>query len=69
MNKEKKMDQQVLLTKSEAAKIIGCTPANVALLEKSGKLPVAVKTPSGVRLFDEKEVKRFAVERNTRARQ
>jgi DNA-binding transcriptional MerR regulator len=57
---------QELLTKSDAAKILGLAPATVVLLEKQGKLS-AQRTASGVRLFSRPEVERLAAERKAAA--
>ena len=47
---------------SEAATIIGCTPANIRALERAGKLQ-AEKTAKGMRLFKRSEVEAYAKER------
>ena len=47
-----------LLT-SDVAKILDCSTDNVRLLERTGQLR-AVKTPSGVRIYDPEEVDRLA---------
>lgn len=39
------------LLAGEAGRVLECSAQNVVKLEKSGKLKVAFKTPSGVRLF------------------
>ena len=51
-----------LLTKSDAARILGLTPATVVLLEKHGKLS-AQRTAGGVRLFSRAEVEQLAAAR------
>jgi len=51
----------------EAARILDLSPAMVRLLERNGRLP-AVKTASGVRLFDVRDVRRLADERAERRR-
>jgi excisionase family DNA binding protein len=51
-----------LLTKADAAKLLGVTPAAVVLLEKRGKLP-AFRTAGGMRLFRRADVERAAQER------
>lgn len=47
---------------SEAAAIIGCTPANIRALERSGRLR-AEKTATGIRLFTLEDVNKLAEER------
>ena len=47
---------------SEAARILDVTPATVRDMERRGEL-AAERTSSGVRLFDEGEVRRLATER------
>jgi excisionase family DNA binding protein len=54
-----------LLTKADAAKILGVTPATVAEMERAGKLP-AQRTVGGVRLFRDDDVRRLAAERRKR---
>jgi DNA-binding transcriptional MerR regulator len=44
-----------LLITSEAARILGLTPAAVRLLADSGRLPT-LKTPTGVRLYRRADV-------------
>lgn len=39
------------LLAGEAGRVVGCSAQNIVKLEKAGKLKVAFKTPSGVRLF------------------
>lgn len=46
----------------EVAQELNCSPANVRLLERSGKL-AALKTARGVRLFASEDVRRLAAER------
>ena len=50
-----------LLT-NEVARILGVTPASVRAMETSGRL-AAVKTASGLRLFDPADVERLRRER------
>ena len=52
----------MVLTVSEAARELGLTPDGVRWLERSGKLR-ATRTPSGVRLFQRREVERLVAER------
>ncbi len=51
--------QDQLLTKADAAKILGLTPDAVVFLEKKGDLP-ATRTRGGVRLFRASDVARLA---------
>ena len=51
-----------LLTKADAAKILGVTPAAVAQMERSGRLP-ARRTVGGMRLFRNEDVRRLATAR------
>jgi DNA-binding transcriptional MerR regulator len=60
------MENQFLLA-TDASKILDCSSNNVRQLEKSGKLK-AVRTASGVRIFDSAEVHRLAAERKRRDR-
>jgi excisionase family DNA binding protein len=57
----------VLLIVSEAAKLLGLTPAHVRRLEREGRLP-AQRTPGGVRLFNRDDVERLAAARRARGR-
>ena len=52
-----------LLTKSDAAKILGITPAAVVFLEQKGLL-AAIRTMGGVRLFKESDVVQLAAKRD-----
>jgi DNA-binding transcriptional MerR regulator len=52
------MEARPLLT-SDVAKILDCSTDNVRVLERTGQLH-AVKTPSGVRIYDPEEVDRLA---------
>ena len=52
---------------SEAAKLLGLTPAHVRRLEREGQLP-ALRTPGGVRLFNRDDVERLAAIRRARPR-
>src|SRR5688572_18855068 len=58
------MANEIMLS-AEAAQIIGCTPAAVRAMERRGELEAA-RTPTGVRLFDRREVERVARERTRR---
>ena len=53
----------VLLTKGEAARMLGLTPAAVLALEKRGALS-ATRTKGGIRLFSESDVLRLATKRD-----
>jgi DNA-binding transcriptional MerR regulator len=53
----------LLLTASDAARILGVTPAAVRLMHTTGKLKLAARTASGMRLFENEEVERLAAER------
>lgn len=56
--------EEALLT-SEAARLLGVTSDAVRHMERRGLLP-AVRTGSGVRLFDRATVERLATERAQR---
>ena len=56
------MQQNVILTTAEAAKILELTPASVRALERAGKLK-ALRTPSGVRIFRLEDVQRLKEKR------
>lgn len=53
------MKNTQILIASEAARILGLTPATVRYLENHGKLK-ALKTASGVRIFDRSQVELLA---------
>ncbi len=53
------------LTKADAARVLGITPAAVALLERKGTLP-ATRTAGGVRLFAREDVDHLAAIRAAR---
>ena len=57
-----------LLTTSEAARIIGLTPAGVRAASARGALRIAQRTARGVRLFDRREVERFRSARSPEPR-
>lgn len=50
------------LTKADVARELGVTPAWVRVLSDRGRLPVAARTASGVRLYDAAVVDILAVE-------
>jgi hypothetical protein len=54
------------LLAGEAGRIAGCSAQNIVKLEKAGKLKVAFKTPSGVRLFLEHDIRELAAQRQKR---
>jgi len=56
------MDQ--LLTKSDAGRILGLTPAAVVQLEKRGEL-LATRTAGGIRLFSKSDVVKLARRRQS----
>jgi excisionase family DNA binding protein len=53
------------VTVSEAARILECCVDTVRRLAETGILPVA-RTPAGVRIFDERQVRKLAAERQER---
>lgn len=53
-----------LLTTSTAARILAIAPDTVRLWERKGKLH-AIRTASGVRLFDRSEIEMLAEQRGT----
>ncbi|HEY6180250.1 MAG TPA: helix-turn-helix domain-containing protein [Kofleriaceae bacterium] len=60
------MMRKQLITTSQAAQILSCSPDNVRRLTRSGGLPVAATVGQGQRLFEKGEVERIAVEREQR---
>jgi DNA-binding transcriptional MerR regulator len=54
------------LLAGEAGRVVGCSAQNIVKLERAGKLKVAFKTPSGVRLFAEHDIRELAAERRRR---
>jgi excisionase family DNA binding protein len=59
------MDATMLLTPAEAAQDLGLTPDAVRTMERAGTLP-ALKTRTGRRLFDARDVQALAAERARR---
>lgn len=59
---------QVLLTAAEAGRKLGVTPATVRLMARRGALRIAVRTPSGLRLFDRADVEQERVRRSLRTK-
>lgn len=57
-----------LLTPSDAARLLGVTPAAVREMARRGALPVASTTLSGNRLFSKRDVERAARRRATARR-
>jgi hypothetical protein len=57
-----RMRINTLVLTAEAAALLHVTPAAVRLMETRGDLP-AMRTPSGVRLFDKAAVERLAQRR------
>jgi excisionase family DNA binding protein len=53
-----------LLTPADAARILGVVPATVRQLAITGRLP-ALRTASGMRLFQRQDVERLAHDRAT----
>jgi excisionase family DNA binding protein len=62
MNVKQIRRSKMILTTTEVAKRLACSPDNVRRLEREGKLP-ATKTSTGQRLFDADSVDRLAAER------
>ncbi len=58
-----------LLTPADAARVLGVVPATVRQMAISGKLPPAVMTESGMRLFRRSDVERLAAEREAQETQ
>lgn len=56
-----------LMLSSDAARLVGVTPASIREAAISGRLPVAAVTQGGVRLFTLEDVQRFLRERKKRA--
>jgi excisionase family DNA binding protein len=46
-----KLDASDFLTSAEAARLLDLTRATVRTLANAGRLPIAIRTPSGFRLF------------------
>ena len=65
--KPKSAVPSAVLTKADAAKILGITPAAVALLSNRGELP-SIRTVGGVRLFNAGDVEALGIERDARRR-
>lgn len=57
----------VFITTGDAARELGCSPALVHWLERKGQLK-AVRTNSGIRLFERKHVRALAADRRERRR-
>lgn len=54
------------LSSSDAARLLGVTPATVRLMVRRGELSVAAKSESGIRFFRRKDVERLAENRAKR---
>src|SRR5438094_1148348 len=55
-----RMDQEsTFLTTAEVARLLGKTPAAVRAAANAGRLPLAMRTPSGQRLFSREAVERL----------
>jgi hypothetical protein len=54
------------LLAGEVGRVLECSAQNVVKLGNSGKLKIAFRTPSGVRLFAENDVRELAAERKRR---
>ena len=52
-----------LITTADAGKILDVVPDTVRHLARTGRLPVAVLTPSGQRLFTRRDVEQLATAR------
>lgn len=50
-------------TSADAARVLGVTPAAVRAMAKAGRLPVALRTESGIQLFSTTDVERVRQER------
>jgi DNA-binding transcriptional MerR regulator len=61
------LEQLDLIQTGTAARILGISPTAVQLLERTGKLPAALKTDRGTRLFLRADVEQLARERATLA--
>ena len=55
-----------LMATADAARIIGVTPAMVRIYANTGKLPIAERTPGGIRLFRRRDVEAFRRQREER---
>lgn len=53
----------VLLLASDAARLLGVTPATVRMMARRGELRTAATTQTGTRLFAQSEVERLAKRR------
>ncbi len=54
------------LTTAEAARLLDLTPASVRAVANAGRLAVAIRTPSGFRLFRRDAVEQFRLAREAR---
>jgi DNA-binding transcriptional MerR regulator len=61
--------KHLLMTVADVARELNRTPAAVRASANAGHLPVAMKTASGMRLFDPTAVQEFKARRDARAAQ
>ena len=54
-----------LLTKADVADIVGIGPSAITLAARLGKLKVFAITPRGVRLFERRDVAKYAASRKS----
>jgi excisionase family DNA binding protein len=59
------MDNEQLMTASDAARILGVVPNSVRRMTDTGELP-AIRTVGGFRLMKQSDVERLAAERAER---
>ncbi len=59
----KEIEQETYLTTGDVAKRFGVTNQYIQLLAKKGKLPVAMRTAGGIRLFRLSDIEAIAEER------
>ncbi len=61
-------EMRMLWEAQDAARRLDLSADSVRALERAGALPVAARTPRGVRLFDPAAVKHLSEERSARRR-
>ncbi len=54
------------LTAADVSRVLGCTPAAVRLMHRTGRLTAAEETAGGIRLFHRDDVEAFARNRPAR---
>jgi DNA-binding transcriptional MerR regulator len=54
---------EVFLSAADVARLTGVTPATVRYWTRTGRLPVAVQSESGIRLFRRADAERLLLER------